>query len=433
MNFNDKNKNKNEFNINITNPNIVNDKDNNDIRKRLSFNINSPVNNGSNFGNYFYNNNTIELSPERKDKVKLDFDNLIITPTNPTFNIDENYNLNSNGRRKKITVDLTEDEFKNIEALSNKPNLLYTPVLKQDNDKVNLENINDFFKVDNIKINDHNLRFSHNKLIQEPDLLDYKHKLEKKYSFSSASNKQKKSFNLKNINNQFLVKISSYGLKENNYFIKNYKFLKQIGSGNFGRVGLYYSKLEYKNVVIKEIKMNDIKRYINYDNEILVLSALNKLNPSKYILKYYNNWKHDDLVYLVYEHCAFDVNYISNNSEYFKNEYSIIKLLRDICKNIFILNKYGIAHMDIKPTNILYGFDNIFKLCDYGLSRKLIIKHNEEIVEGDRKYIAPELLELPLDIDLSKCDIFSLGVSIIELLVSQKGKLFIIILLINRF
>lgn len=72
--------------------------------------------------------------------------------------------------------------------------------------------------------------------------------------------------------------------------------------------------------------------------------------------------------------------------------------------------------------NILFSKTQKYKISDLGLSRIAKRSKGEEISEGDSRYLAPELL---LDLsdgflpDLSKADIFSLGVTIYELMTSK--------------
>lgn len=60
-----------------------------------------------------------------------------------------------------------------------------------------------------------------------------------------------------------------------------------------------------------------------------------------------------------------------------------------------------------------------YKIGDMGQSR--IVKRAGDIEEGDSRYVAPELLncdDCEDEIDLKKCDIFSLGMTAFELLTS---------------
>jgi membrane-associated tyrosine/threonine-specific cdc2-inhibitory kinase len=67
--------------------------------------------------------------------------------------------------------------------------------------------------------------------------------------------------------------------------------------------------------------------------------------------------------------------------------------------------------MDIKPENIFIGMDGICKLGDFGLMIDLAAAEGQGI-EGDPKYLAPEALQ---GCYTKACDVFSLGVTLLEL------------------
>lgn len=80
------------------------------------------------------------------------------------------------------------------------------------------------------------------------------------------------------------------------------------------------------------------------------------------------------------------------------------------------LHESGYIHLDIKSTNFFVGDKGILKLGDFNLTRKKN-KFNDDYFEGDSTYMAPEILEATKIKDLNeKCDIFSLGLTIIEIL-----------------
>jgi wee1-like protein kinase len=94
--------------------------------------------------------------------------------------------------------------------------------------------------------------------------------------------------------------------------------------------------------------------------------------------------------------------------------------MRDVCLGLNELHKKGIVHLDLKPENILESFTGKFKLGDLGMARLLIkIGEEKDIPEGDCRYLARELLNddpsLPVP-DLTKADIFALGITAYELL-----------------
>jgi serine/threonine protein kinase len=84
------------------------------------------------------------------------------------------------------------------------------------------------------------------------------------------------------------------------------------------------------------------------------------------------------------------------------------------------LHNKGIVHLDIKPENILESFSGKFKLGDLGMSRLLSqVVEEHDIPEGDARYLAYELLNedpsasIP---DLTKADMFALGITFYELM-----------------
>ena len=76
---------------------------------------------------------------------------------------------------------------------------------------------------------------------------------------------------------------------------------------------------------------------------------------------------------------------------------------------------------------MLYYYDDQAKmrvrLGDYGFVANCLKKKEEEVWEGDGVYMAPELLNDFQGMDLRKCDIYSLGVSLIELFLSNSNQL----------
>ncbi len=78
------------------------------------------------------------------------------------------------------------------------------------------------------------------------------------------------------------------------------------------------------------------------------------------------------------------------------------------------------VHLDIKPANILITKNGDYKLVDLGHARKSSIHSSEYLNEGDGKYMAYELFRnKDKSLDLTKADIYSLGVSIYELIIGE--------------
>lgn len=87
------------------------------------------------------------------------------------------------------------------------------------------------------------------------------------------------------------------------------------------------------------------------------------------------------------------------------------KFLREICLALEFIHKNGMVHLDIKPENIFLKNDQ-FKLGDFGLVSQ--ISNSTDVEEGDSRYMSLELLAGHPE-DLTKSDVFSLGISLYEI------------------
>ena len=87
--------------------------------------------------------------------------------------------------------------------------------------------------------------------------------------------------------------------------------------------------------------------------------------------------------------------------------------------SLSFLHQIGYIHLDIKPSNYLVDSKGNLQLTDFSLSIKNSEKNNLINLyeyEGDSKYISPEVFYKEKNKISNKTDIFSLGLSIFEIL-----------------
>lgn len=84
----------------------------------------------------------------------------------------------------------------------------------------------------------------------------------------------------------------------------------------------------------------------------------------------------------------------------------------------YLKENQGVMHRDVKPSNILVDRRGTVKLCDFGISGRLVDSKAKTRSAGCAAYMAPERIDPPdptrPDYDI-RADVWSLGVSLVEL------------------
>lgn len=92
------------------------------------------------------------------------------------------------------------------------------------------------------------------------------------------------------------------------------------------------------------------------------------------------------------------------------------RIAESVCEGLVFLHSKHVIHRDIKPSNILMTRKGEIKLCDFGVSGKLV-ESLAETFTGTRYYMAPERIQgRPYTV---KSDIWSLGLTLYEVAESR--------------
>lgn len=147
--------------------------------------------------------------------------------------------------------------------------------------------------------------------------------------------------------------------------------------------------------------------------EIQLMSTVDHPN----ICTYYETYDDKKYIYLVMELCtggeimkAIAEDPKKQNEPYISLQF--FKLLRALehC------HSQNIIHRDIKPENIMFGADDEVRFVDFGFALVVNDRRQESEVAGTPYYIAPEVLDEKYN---KQCDIWSLGVSLYQLLTGE--------------
>ncbi len=197
---------------------------------------------------------------------------------------------------------------------------------------------------------------------------------------------------------------------------QRYEIIREIGSGSFGVV---YLVLDQKQNIHKALKIfgkydevRDLYDYIR--NEASLQMKLNHPN----ILRVFNF--HDtEFVFIEMEYIDGESldQLIQNNKV---NNAQKLQICKQIASALKDAHDQFIAHLDVKPANIIVNTLNEAKLCDFGLA-KIKEKNQEKKGLADdyitKEYLAPEFLNN--EGSEVQRDIFAYGVSIYELIYKQ--------------
>ncbi len=204
-----------------------------------------------------------------------------------------------------------------------------------------------------------------------------------------------------------------------NYVLQNkYEIIKELNSGGFGTVYLASDISNQIEVAIKIIKIPD-NNYLNLmQRELEITTQLTHKNIIKTLYTEYDETTNS--IYIV-----MDLAKQGSLSDFLKNQNSLLDL--DTCLTMFLQILEGvnyahstIIHRDLKPNNILIDENNLYKVCDFGLS-----KHIEDSTKsfsfkgaGTYAYMSPECwLDEKNTIQM---DIYSLGIMFFEILTLKK-------------
>lgn len=135
----------------------------------------------------------------------------------------------------------------------------------------------------------------------------------------------------------------------------------------------------------------------------------------EYLLYFIEAWESNNYYYIMTEFCDNGTLYefVNENSNYKIDEFRVWKILIEILNGLKFIHEKNYLHLDLKPANIFVTFEGQLKIGDFGLATKLPILERDFDIEGDRNYIAPELINDKIYTPFA--DIFSVGLIILEI------------------
>jgi len=222
-------------------------------------------------------------------------------------------------------------------------------------------------------------------------------------------------------------------------FLSKYSHITKFAEGGFGEVFAAEDNKTKIQVVLKVVRFHNSQEYKNFKEEVKIYKTLEhpnicrlfkakavKFNDQRYGIYVMEKMQIDLLSYIL-----IDGRLSPENSK---------KIFRGVCEAMEYLHSVGVAHLDLKPDNILLELDaeqNVtnVKVCDFGFVKKWNAKKNpNSLVEvapkellGTKEYAAPEIctnMSKSRSVSMEKCDVYSLGVILFTMLTGSFPKTF---------
>ena len=193
-----------------------------------------------------------------------------------------------------------------------------------------------------------------------------------------------------------------------------YSLGEKLGRGAFGSV---YRGLDTETSQFVAIKTIALKRSANAMDDVQQEIELMKTLDNEHIVKYIGSHTTDDFLYIVMEY-AEGGSLLHVQKKFGKTfpENLISQYMYQVLLGLDYLHKQSIIHRDIKAANILLS-NGVAKLSDFGISKKVEEAKNETDFNFSAYWTAPEVINM--DGYNEKCDIWSLGITAIELFCGQ--------------
>lgn len=200
--------------------------------------------------------------------------------------------------------------------------------------------------------------------------------------------------------------------------LPGYIFTEKLGKGSYATVYKAYRNVVKREVVAIKCVLKSSLTKSSVENLITEISILKKVKHEN-IVEFKDFQWDNTYIYLILEYCSGgDLSHFIRSKKRLPESVAQ-RFLQQLAKALQCLRSHNIAHMDLKPQNILLSSKShpILKLGDFGLAQYLHSDTEASSLRGSPLYMAPEIL-LKHHYDAS-VDLWSVGIILYECLFGQ--------------
>ncbi|ORY93138.1 kinase-like domain-containing protein [Syncephalastrum racemosum] len=197
-----------------------------------------------------------------------------------------------------------------------------------------------------------------------------------------------------------------------NYLDARFDVIETVDSGEFAHVFKARDLDTHTWMAVKKSKLPFCDHHDRWQ-QIVEAKFMHAVRQSQHCVHLFAAWEQEGFLYLQMEFCP-------NGSlkQYIEHkrvpapEPLVASVTREIAEGLRDIHSAQIVHLDIKPANILVDAQGSLKIGDFGVAVQSPVDKAWIKGEGDRRYMAPDLLRDRFD---KPADIFSLGLIVLEL------------------
>lgn len=202
-----------------------------------------------------------------------------------------------------------------------------------------------------------------------------------------------------------------------------YNIVCELGKGSFGLVQQVQERATNQQRVCKTVSTVDLSSGVleMVRKEVELLRSLDHPHVVK-LFEYVEDHDRKEILLILEYVPGGSCQELIKRSMFSLSEPLVSRLIFQVLSAVAYCHAQGVAHRDVKPEHMmltqvgLWGHPNC-KLIDFGLAAMTAAANSRDFV-GTPEYMAPEVIGMATS-DASKTDIWSIGISTIEMLTGK--------------
>lgn len=205
--------------------------------------------------------------------------------------------------------------------------------------------------------------------------------------------------------------------KSVDFTINDLEIIEEIGSGTCGQVCKMKHKTTGDVLAVKKMRRSQNKE--EQKRILMDLEVVMKCHGCPFIVNCLGSFISRSDVFICMELMTTCLDKLMKKLQCPIPEDVLGKICVSIVKALnYLKETHGVMHRDVKPSNVLLDQNGSVKLCDFGISGRLVDSKAKTRSAGCAAYMAPERIDPPdpmnPDYDV-RADVWSLGITLVEL------------------